>query len=151
MISNSSLSASRAASRLSATALSPDAAGSVLTASVFSVLEDIPLEVSDSSDSVPAGSETVPEALGPLSSRRFSAVRAEFSLEFFSAFSTVHTFSPYNINFLPQFKQVTRTFFAPILPAANPSGPTKAAPTTAFPIPNPFLLPDREVEPHLGH
>lgn len=50
----------------------------------------------------------------------------------------------------PQFKQVTQTFLAPMFPATRPMPPVSAAPTTAFPIPKPFLLAERDVEPHLG-
>ena len=50
----------------------------------------------------------------------------------------------------PQFKQVTQTFLAPMFPATRPIPPVSAAPTTAFPIPKPFLLAERDVEPHFG-
>jgi len=53
--------------------------------------------------------------------------------------------------------QVTRTFLEPMFPAVSPSRPSgpaikvpAAAPITAFPTPNPFLWPEREVEPHFG-
>ena len=37
-----------------------------------------------------------------------------------------------------------------MFPAAKPTPPTREAPITAFPMPNPFLFADKEVEPHFG-
>ena len=54
------------------------------------------------------------------------------------------------LNLCPQFRQMISNLLAPMAPPTNPVGPATKAPAEALPKLKPFLLADREVEPHFG-